>query len=152
MTHAILCGDFAQLKTTDVGFFGSGLYFSPDLDFVLKFATPCGADKAPAPFGGLKLRDDKRYRVVLACDVQYGNPYPVLDAAEFNGQPFAAGHDAHVAVVKYPQDPNLADAQPFGSSAEWAAAEARMTTRPLAEIAINDPSCVTVRAVLIFEA
>ena len=46
----------------------------------------------------------------------------------------------------------MADAQPFGSSAEWAAAEARMTARPLAEIAINDPSCVTVRAVLIFEA
>ena len=76
----------------------------------------------------------------------------MLRVSELNVQPFAAGHDAHVAVVKYPQDPNLADARPFGSSAEWAAAEARMTTRPLAEIAINDPSCVTVRAVLIFEA
>ena len=166
MAHAILCGDFAALQTTDVGFFGSGLYFSPDLDYVLKYATSCGADTAPAPFGGLKLEGGKSYRVVLACDVQYGNPYPVLCVSEFTVRkpaansndetweslPFAAGHDAHVAVVKYPQDPNLADARPFGSSAEWAAAEARMTTRPLAEIAINDPSCVTVRAVLIFEA
>ena len=151
VAHAILCGDFAALQKNDEGFFGTGFYFSPDLDHVLMYATPCGADTAPAAFGGLKLKGGKRYKVVLACDVQYGNPYPVLKKSEFKGQPFAAGHDAHVAVVKYPQE-DLADAQPFGSSAEWAAAEARMTTRPLAEIAINDPSCVTVRAVLIFEA
>ena len=154
VAHAILCGDFAALQTTDAGYFGSGLYFTPDLDYALRYADPSLLEvtSLPEAFGGVGLRVGHRYQVVLACDVQYGNPYPVLDADECNGQPFTPGHDAHVAVVRSPRGEELTAVKPFASSEEWAEAEGDVTTRPLAEIAINDPSCVTVRAVLVFEA
>ena len=153
VAHAILCGDFAALQKNDRGFYGAGFYFTPDLDYALKYAGPSlfEAGGVPNGFRGLGLTAGKKYKAVLACDVQYGNPYPVLDAAEFRGKPFAPGHDANVAVVQPPID-DLAESKPFDSSHEWAATGDAVPRRALAEIVINDPSCVTVRAILVFEA
>ena len=156
VAHSILRGDFAALQKIDTGYYGAGLYFTPDLDYALKYARAkflrLNELKSDADaFSGLGLDADQTYRVVLACDVQYGNPFPTTSTA-FADRPLVSGHDAHVAVVKYPLQADLGDAKPFESHVEWAAADCDTNGRPLIEVVINEPSCVLVRALLIFEA
>lgn len=151
--HTLL-REFAPLQATDNGYFGAACYFTPDLDYALKFATPTSPqDEQLKPGAQLLPLDPKRlYHVVLVCDVQYANPFPVMDACAFKGSSLAPGHDAHVAVVKFPTDPQAADAVPFQSSSEWRRCEADVTRRPVAEVAISDISAIIVRAVLVFDA
>ncbi|EGD80479.1 TKL protein kinase [Salpingoeca rosetta] len=139
---SILGGDFAQLQKTDNGWYGAGFYFTPDLDYALEYSDACR--DVPAELKKMKLPAGKQFRVVLVCDVQYGNPYPVRDAATFNGKPLVGGHDAHVAVVDFSSG-SVVDAMPIKSS-QWA------SKRTAAEVVINDPSCVLVRGILVFEA
>ncbi|EGD79264.1 TKL protein kinase [Salpingoeca rosetta] len=139
---SILGGDFAQLQKTDNGWYGAGFYFTPDLDYALEYSDACR--DVPAELKKMKLPAGKQFRVVLVCDVQYGNPYPVRDAATFNGKPLVGAHDAHVAVVDFSTG-SVVDAKPIKSS-QWA------SKRTAAEVVINDPSCVLVRGILVFEA
>ncbi|EGD75836.1 TKL protein kinase [Salpingoeca rosetta] len=139
---SILGGDFAQLQKTDNGWYGAGFYFTHDLDYALEYTKKC--KDVPPELQHLNLPAGKQFRVVLVCDVQYGNPYPVPDAVTFNGKPLVGGHDAHVAVVDFSTG-SKADAFPLAPT-EWA------SKRTAAEIVINDPSCVLVRGILVFEA
>ncbi|EGD77523.1 serine/threonine protein kinase [Salpingoeca rosetta] len=146
----ILGGDFAQLQKTDKGWYGAGFYFTPDLDYARAYAQPCNVsadhDNVPADLRCLNLEPGKPYRIVLACDVMYGNPYPVLDL-HLNGKPLAGGHDAHVAVVDFTSG-KVKAAQPFETHSQWTQGD----NVPAAEIVVTDPSCVLVRAILVFEA
>eukprot|EP00043_Microstomoeca_roanoka_P009710 m.92479 g.92479 ORF g.92479 m.92479 type:complete len:1086 (-) comp14669_c0_seq2:328-3585(-) len=148
----ILGGDFAQLQSTDAGWYGAGFYFTPDLDYALAYAYQDPADPAepiPSELEGLNLVYGRKYRLVLVCDVQYGNPYPVLQrmpGTSGDGAPLKGGHDAHVAVVNFTSG-HINDALPFDSCKEWRQA----TNKPVAEIVVNDPSCVLLRGVLVFE-
>ncbi|EGD81501.1 TKL protein kinase [Salpingoeca rosetta] len=146
----ILGGDFAQLQRTDGGWFGAGLYFTPDLDYAFAYTHPRQVKPSrrnvPADLRCLNLTPGKLYRLVLACDVMYGNPYPVLDL-HLKGRPLMAGHDAHVSVVDFTKG-NIVAAQPFQTHAQWSQGD----KKPAAEIMITDPSCVLVRAILVFDA
>ncbi|EGD80430.1 TKL protein kinase [Salpingoeca rosetta] len=137
---SILGGDFAQLQNLDAGWYGAGFYFTPDLDYALRYTRRC--KDVPPELRKMKLPAGKQFRVVLVCDVQYGNPYPVLGTS-FNGKALVGGHDAHVAVVNF-NSGNIGDAKPIKSS-KWA------SKRTAAEIVINDPSCVLVRGILVFK-
>ncbi|EGD73869.1 TKL protein kinase [Salpingoeca rosetta] len=137
---SILGGDFAQLQKLDAGWYGAGFYFTPDLDCALEYSRAC--HDVPDVLRNLNLPAGKQLRVVLVCDVQYGNPYPVLNTS-FNGKPLVRTHDAHVAVVNFSTG-NILHAKPLKSS-KWA------SKRTAAEIVINDPSCVLVRGILVFE-
>eukprot|EP00043_Microstomoeca_roanoka_P014944 m.148931 g.148931 ORF g.148931 m.148931 type:complete len:838 (-) comp16148_c0_seq1:682-3195(-) len=144
--EGILSGGFAHLQTTDAGAIGAGCYFTPDLDYALGYAGGCyGGPKLPHSFRCLKLKPTIKYRIVLVCDIQYGNPYPVLNAASCRGKPLKSGHDAHVAVVDFSCS-NASQAKPLTCLRQW------KSTRKAAEIVLNDPSCVLVRGVLIFRA
>lgn len=98
----ILDTGFAALGTLDPGFFGQGLYFTPDLDH------------ACAAFSGTGS-----HATVLACAVVMGNPYPVTEHPHqrsdrpdtlLGGSPSLLGaanvprYDAHVAVVQRRED------------------------------------------------
>ncbi|EGD72701.1 TKL protein kinase, variant [Salpingoeca rosetta] len=167
----ILGSDFARLRMTDDGWFGAGLYFTPDLDYALAFTQECDGADVPADLQLPHLKSGKSYRIVLACDVQYGNPYPVtkhsvhpqatsherMQASNsfytFRNKPLVAGHDAHVAVVDFQRvsgdnDDNVDNVRPFDSYKDWEHPDAN----PVAEILLSDPSCVLVRAVLVFDA
>ncbi|EGD76860.1 serine/threonine protein kinase [Salpingoeca rosetta] len=181
----ILGGDFARLQKTDPGWFGAGVYFTPDLDYALAYTQACsltgnnsGVSDKDEPglsnfVAGLKLAPDKLHRVVLACDVQYGNPYPVTHDSfhpaveatafptppatptsreeqpppwkSFGGRPLIGGHDAHVAVVNFSSG-DVEHATPFLSHAEWGKGAA------VSEIVVDEPQCMLVRAILVFEA
>ncbi|EGD79230.1 hypothetical protein PTSG_09951 [Salpingoeca rosetta] len=134
---SISTGGFARLQTTDSGWFGAGIYFTPDLDYALQYAG--GASFHHGHFPSLRLSPHKRYHIVLACDIQYANPYPVLRRAGFEGKMLQAGHDAHVVVVGKGGSP-LPDSQ-------WSQQNA-----PVAEIVIDQMDQALVRAVLFFEA
>ena len=67
---------FANLATTG-NVYGAGIYFSLDLDYVLK------------NYG----------RVVIVCDVVWGHALPVMDTSSHRGRPLHGKFDAHVVVV-----------------------------------------------------
>eukprot|EP00043_Microstomoeca_roanoka_P010034 m.95506 g.95506 ORF g.95506 m.95506 type:complete len:527 (-) comp14770_c0_seq1:199-1779(-) len=146
----ILSGDFAQLQIVDSGWYGSGFYFTPDLDYALGYAFPCSAqpDTLPAELQGSQIHLGTSYQIVLVCDVQYGNPYPMLQRVRStDGVPLKGGHDAHVAVSDFTSG-DIQQAEPFASCAEWR----QNGKKPVAEIVVNDPSCVVVRGFLVFKA
>ncbi|EGD77514.1 hypothetical protein PTSG_08612 [Salpingoeca rosetta] len=156
----ILGGDFAQLQKTDKGWYGAGFYFTPDLDYACAYAQPCTVsadhDNVPPDLHCLNLEPGKSYRIVLACDVMYGNPYPVKQTSvhpmlqaipvqqlptprwrSFIGLPLVAGHDAHVAVVDFTSG-KVKAALPFETHSQWTQGD----NVPAAEIVVTDPSCV----------
>eukprot|EP00043_Microstomoeca_roanoka_P019235 m.214051 g.214051 ORF g.214051 m.214051 type:complete len:989 (-) comp16961_c0_seq17:507-3473(-) len=141
----ILAGDFAHLQKVDCGWYGAGLYFTPDLNYAMAYAHACKPEQDHLDMLMLDLDETKKYRFVLACDVVYGNPKPILAVEDFAGMPLAPGHDAHVAVVNFTTG-SIKKATPFSSFKAWRG------KRTVAEIAVSDPSCVLVRAVLIFKA
>ncbi|EGD82226.1 TKL protein kinase [Salpingoeca rosetta] len=157
----ILGGDFAQLQTQGAKF-GAGCYFTPDLDYALAYTSRCRpSHSSPPELHCLKLEPGKAYRVVLACDVMYGNPYPVTHKSlhltrrhdperkwrSFRDQPLISRHDAHVAVIDFTSG-DIRHSQPFHPHTQWD----QGGNVPAAEIVVTDPSCVLVRAVLVFEA
>ena len=145
---SILASDFASLRKTDAGWYGAGLYFTPDLDYALqytgRFGATGGSGSVPTEVQHMKLQAGKEYRAVLVCDVMYANPMPVLDNSTYHGMPLASGHDSHVAVVDFSSD-GIGDATPLNRS-QWS------SKRTAAEIVVEDPSCVLVRGILILEA
>ncbi|EGD72752.1 serine/threonine protein kinase [Salpingoeca rosetta] len=161
----ILGGDFAPLQKTDIGWFGAGPYFTPDLDYALEYAHDCDGADVPADLRFLQLTPGEVYRIVLVCDVTYGNPYPVTknslhpmvqSTAEdklpterwqtFAGLPLVAGHDAHIAVTAF--DSKSVDyVPPFDTHADWS----QPGEKPVAELVISDTSCALVRAVCVFQ-
>ncbi|EGD72716.1 serine/threonine protein kinase [Salpingoeca rosetta] len=155
----ILGGDFARLTDTALATFitkqrfvpadwyGAGFYFTPDLDYALAYTRPCTYSSSKHhDLKCMNLRSGKEYRVVLVCDIQYANPYPVL-GVNLSGLPLRAGHDAHVAVVDFTSG-DIDDGKPFGTFKQWD----EPGHIPVAEIAIDDPACVLVRAILVFDA
>ncbi|EGD82039.1 serine/threonine protein kinase, variant [Salpingoeca rosetta] len=157
----ILGGDFAQLQTQGAKF-GAGCYFTPDLDYALAYTSRCRPrHSSPPELHCLKLEPGKAYRVVLACDVMYGNPYPVTHKSlhptrrhdperkwrSFRDQPLISRHDAHVAVIDFTSG-DIRHSQPFHPHTQWD----QGGNVSAAEIVVTDPSCVLVRAVLVFEA
>ncbi|EGD81980.1 hypothetical protein PTSG_11903 [Salpingoeca rosetta] len=142
----ILAGDFVQLKSTDDGWYGAGIYFTPDIEYALAFTEVCRGHNVPNDLSVLNLNPNASYRVVLACDVVYGNPYPVLNG-KCKGQPLKIGHDAHVAVVDFSSG-DFRKAGPFASHRLWRIA----SKPPVAEIVVANGVSSRVRAVLVFEA
>ncbi|EGD76964.1 serine/threonine protein kinase [Salpingoeca rosetta] len=148
----ILGGEFAQLQTTDQGWYGSGFYFTPDLEYALAYARPCPGSKVPKELHGLKLDGKGTFNVVLVCDVVYGNPYPVIDLQHV-GKTLVAGHDAHVVVTDFTKQ-DVQQAKPFRSHSDWTKKQKvggkKVSARPVSEIVVNTPDAVLVRAILIF--
>ena len=141
---SIITGGFAPLRKIDGGWYGARFYFTPDLDYALKYARSFPLDNEhplPKCLSHLSVTPG-RYRVVLASDVMYASPMPVLNM-EFYGQPLAPGHDAHVAVVKMPSESNE-EAVPLDPR-DWS------STRTAAEVVIDCSSCVKVRSILLFK-
>jgi len=72
---------FASLATTDAGYYGQGIYFTPNLDY----ATSCYGEN------------------VLVCAVLTGNSYPVIESPDepndLLGKPVVPKYDSHIVVV-----------------------------------------------------
>jgi len=96
---------FANLSLRNDGWFGNGVYFTPDLDCAKAYASESG--------------------LVLVCNILLFQPYPVIENfrigpkfAGFYGQPIVPGCDAHVAVVKHFDSLHAGDTIPLPPS-EW---------------------------------
>ncbi len=90
VAESIFKTGFANLKTTDNGFYGSGFYFTPDLKYALEhYAKP----------------DKDGVRALLVCDVVVGNVYPVIESAAEDAADTLRNcdlvpcYDAHVVAV-----------------------------------------------------
>jgi len=89
----ICSSGFAQLSSTDSGFFSQGYYFSLDLDYVVReYGTP----------------DAHGQVAVIVCNVAVGNLYPVIEtpasmggdaAKSLEGKPPVPKYDAHGVYV-----------------------------------------------------
>lgn len=92
----ILETGFALLATKDAGYFGAGIYFSHDLEYVTK------------QYGN---EDDEGYKTVVMAQVVYGNPLPVLykegpppykppfEPHKLVGKTLSGGFDVHTTVI-----------------------------------------------------
>ena len=140
----ILSGGFAKLHTLDSGWYGVGMYFSPELSYAWTYARGMGSGQRDEEdkklLRDLGLDPERRYKVVLVCDVVYGNPFPCHDAKQFLGKPLVSRHDAHVAVV---DRSNNCKPRP---SKEWQAHSDTLAS----EIVIDQASNILVRGVLFF--
>lgn len=81
----ILRTGFAALAKLDPGYFGQGLYFTPDFEYAKNvYAGDAGC--------------------VILCALCFGNPFPVIEhpssPESMLGRPCMPRYDAHVAVVK----------------------------------------------------
>ena len=91
----------AALATLDAGFFGSGIYFTPQPEYAAAYAAGCFAPQFSAP-------NADGDHVILLCAVCVGSVYPITRAADypahgkaskFKGKPLHSGCDAHHALV-----------------------------------------------------
>ena len=95
VARSICTTGFAQLSTTDSGYFSQGYYFSFDLDYaVRKYGQP----------------DANGLVAVIVCNVVVGNMYPVIEVPEsqgggaadsLEGKPPVPKYDAHGVLVNF---------------------------------------------------
>eukprot|EP00039_Didymoeca_costata_P021850 m.3116 g.3116 ORF g.3116 m.3116 type:complete len:505 (-) comp2676_c0_seq1:160-1674(-) len=76
---------FRVVNNRNDGWFGNGVYFTPDLDYALSYA---------------RHTDNTQHAIVIACHMALFNPYPVCDLS-MKGKPIKARADAHIAVVRH---------------------------------------------------
>ena len=95
VARSICASGFAQLSTTDSGFFSQGYYFSFDLGYVVREYGVPDADGNVA---------------VIVCHVVVGNLYPVIEvpathggdaARSLEGKPPVPKYDAHGILVDH---------------------------------------------------
>ncbi len=95
---SILNGNLANLALTDAGYFGKGVYGTPDAEYAWRVYS-------------------KRGGMLLFCCFSFYSAYPVVgvrDMRKLEGQPNYGNYDAHVVPVvpRDPQNPNEADYYP----------------------------------------
>eukprot|EP00039_Didymoeca_costata_P014896 m.246017 g.246017 ORF g.246017 m.246017 type:complete len:1131 (+) comp16112_c0_seq1:109-3501(+) len=121
-------GTFAQRNS---GWFGSGVYFTPDLDYAVAFAKT--AKKA------------KTEPIVIVCNILVFQPYPLTSIVV--GCPVRAKSDCHVAVVRHADDLTNTPTTPLPPD-EWEDYEGG--TKMSTEICMVDLQHVLPRAILRF--
>eukprot|EP00759_Apiculatamorpha_spiralis_P021022 PhF_6_TR26142/c0_g1_i1/m.37028 len=102
VAKSILSGGFISFATLDPGYFGKGLYFSPDLEYVRNLyyeqkIRKWEEKKNNASPGGETF--ESCIPVILCCYVVVRHVFPVT-SMEYYGRPNRGGYDAHVVVVQ----------------------------------------------------
>jgi hypothetical protein len=130
VARSICASGFAQLSTTDSGFFSQGYYFSFDLDYVVREYGVPGPDGSVA---------------VIVCHVVVGNLYPVIEVPATHGGDAARSLEAKPPVPKYDAHGVLVD---YGNScvpcphAQWADGRTMYSELVVFETSSILPRCV----------
>lgn len=139
----VINGDYSPLQRLGAtAWLGNGFYFTPDINYALHQSSACEVDEDTLELlGGLRLiKTITDSRIILVCDIVYGNAFPVVDSTAHVGAPLISRHDCHVAVVDY-SGPTVKLAQPIPPPSSSLIA---------GEVVISDPAHVRPRAILLF--
>eukprot|EP00039_Didymoeca_costata_P016584 m.299689 g.299689 ORF g.299689 m.299689 type:complete len:767 (-) comp16415_c0_seq47:91-2391(-) len=97
-------GGFRTFGARNDGWFGNGVYFTPDLEYSVAYAkNALSAKRRNNPATTAKA-------VVIACEMVLFNPWPVPDSIVMRGRPITGKSDAHIAVVRHAKDLSRVDA------------------------------------------
>ena len=78
--HICECG-FRDVGVRNEGWYGKGVYFTPDIDYALAYAKSARRQSTGA-----------ERMIVIACELALFNPYPVADARTMKGRPIESMH------------------------------------------------------------
>eukprot|EP00039_Didymoeca_costata_P033510 m.42711 g.42711 ORF g.42711 m.42711 type:complete len:1022 (+) comp9903_c1_seq2:189-3254(+) len=90
--HICKCG-FRDLGLRNDGWYGKGVYFTPDLDYALAYGK-----------SRRRQSSDNAKVLVIACEMVIFNSYPVGDENIMRGRPIPGEADVNVAVVQHSDD------------------------------------------------
>eukprot|EP00039_Didymoeca_costata_P031556 m.35284 g.35284 ORF g.35284 m.35284 type:complete len:654 (+) comp8864_c0_seq3:1002-2963(+) len=97
---------FRDLGLRNDGWYGKGVYFTPDLAYALAYAR-----------SKLQERPSENGKVlVIACEMAVFNPYPVSDEFVMRGKPIPGQADVNIAVVQHADDLSQTSTVPIDPS------------------------------------
>ena len=100
----IVNSGFFDLAMMDAGFFGRGIYVTPNAEYACQYATGCFAAKEA------HSKEHPNWFPVLLCTAVVGHVYPVTRQIDYQsssghsslfGKPLKTGYDAHFALVHH---------------------------------------------------
>eukprot|EP00039_Didymoeca_costata_P017754 m.330721 g.330721 ORF g.330721 m.330721 type:complete len:1065 (+) comp16588_c0_seq13:909-4103(+) len=126
---------FRVIGIRNDGWFGNGVYYTPDLVYALAYANDakdiCGTKRA----------------IVIGLEIVLFNPSPVINK-DFEGRPIKNNADAHVAVVRHSNDLSVPTV-PIPPT-EWDAPNSSGSTPVSTEIVVQNNHAVLPRFMLLF--
>eukprot|EP00039_Didymoeca_costata_P022452 m.4548 g.4548 ORF g.4548 m.4548 type:complete len:669 (-) comp3013_c0_seq2:114-2120(-) len=138
--HGLKSGDMKEAMTIcetglrvmckrNKGWFGKGVYFTPDLDYAIAYANDGG--------GG----------IVIAYEIALFQPCPV-DSTRVNGKALTELSDAHVVIVRHGENLDVVSTKPIRDSTLWKTKHNPEGERVSCEIVVREGSHALPRFIL----